>query len=241
MSGHSKWATTHRQKEANDAKKGAAFTKLAALITVAVKQGGGIGNPEENFKLRLAIDRARAVNMPKDNIQRAIEKGTGGNGGIELTEAMYEGFLPGGASVLVETLSDNKLRTSQEVRMVLDKNGGSMGSSGSVSYMYSHRGQVIVDLEGKNADEAELAAIDSGAEDIENEEGKMAVYCDKDKTFEVKQKLEAQGYKIESAELVMKPTTWMEVNEQETRDKIEKILNMLEDLEDVTHVWTNYA
>lgn len=241
MSGHSKWATTHRQKEANDAKKGAVFTKLAAVITVAVKQGGGVTNPDENFKLRLAVDRARQVNMPKENIQRAIEKGSGTAGGAELTENMYEGFLPGGASVLVETLSDNKLRTSQEVRITLDKNGGSMGSSGSVSYMYSQKGQIIVDLAGKNPDEAELQFIDAGAEEMDTDEGKLLLYCDKDKTFELKQKIEAMGYKVEAAELTMKPTTWIDIEDGETRQKAEKILDLLEELEDVTHVWTNYA
>jgi len=127
MSGHSKWATIHRQKEAKDAKRGSNFTKLAAAITVAVREGGGVVDPGQNFKLRLAIDRARQFNMPKDNISRAIEKGAGGGGSDELAEVVYEGFAPGGVAVMLEAFTDNKLRTAQKVREVFDKNGGTLG------------------------------------------------------------------------------------------------------------------
>jgi YebC/PmpR family DNA-binding regulatory protein len=241
MSGHSKWATTHRQKEANDAKRGAIFTKMAAAITVAVKQGGGIGDPDQNFRLRLVMEKAKEFNMPKDNISRAIEKGMGGNGADALAEVMYEGFLPGGVAVMVEVVTDNKIRTSQQIRMVLDKIGGSMGSSGAVSYMFSHKGQIIVNLEGKDPEEAELVIIDLGVDDIEADSGKLAVYCEKEKTFEVKEALEKLGYKVESAELIMKPTAWVEVGDEEMRSRIERGVEQLEDLDDVSHVWTNYA
>lgn len=241
MSGHSKWATTHRQKEANDAKKGAVFTKMAAAITIAVRAGAGIGDPDKNFRLRLAVDKARQFNMPKENIARAIEKGMGNAGGAQLVEAMFEGFLPGGVAVMVEASTDNHVRTQQQVRMVIEKPGGSLGGSGSVAYLFSHKGEVVVDLAGKNSEEAELFAIDSGADDVEVEGDKLIVDCHRDRTYEVKEKLEAQGYKIESAELVMKPLNLVEVADIEQRQKIEKILSDLEDLDDVARVWTNYA
>ena len=132
MSGHSKWATIHRAKEVKDAKKGAAFTKLAMNITVAVRQGGGIGDPEKNFKLRLAVDKARQFNMPKENISRAIEKGTGAGAGGSLEDVMYEGFLPGGCAVVIEGFTDNKARTVQQVRSVLEKGGGTIAGTGAV-------------------------------------------------------------------------------------------------------------
>lgn len=242
MSGHSKWATIHRKKEANDAKRGAAFTKLAMAITVAVRQGGGIGDPNQNFRLRLAVEAARAANMPKENIARAIAKGTGDGGGVVMEEALFEGFLPGGAALLVETVSDNRIRTAQQVRMIVDKLGGTMGSSGAVSYLFSHVGQVVVDLAGKNEEEAELEIMDiEGVQDMESGEGKLAIYCDKSKPFEIKDQLESRGYKVESAELVMKPTTWIEVADNAQREQIEKIIEQLEELDDVAKVWTNYA
>lgn len=241
MSGHSKWATTHRQKEANDAKKGAVFTKMAAAISIAVRAGGGIGDPDKNFKLRLAVDKARQFNMPKENIARAIEKGMGGGAGVQLEEVMYEGFLPGGVAVLVESQTDNHLRTQQQVRMIVDKAGGNLGSTGSVGYLFSHKGQVAADLGGKSAEEAELAVIDLGADDVEVDGDKLIVYCDKDKTFVLKEGLDKAGYKTESAELVMKPMAFVEVADIEQRQKIEKVLSDLEDLDDVSSVWTNYA
>lgn len=158
-----------------------------------------------------------------------------------MEEALFEGFLPGGVAVLVEAVSDNRIRTAQQVRGILEKGGGTFGSSGSVSYMFSHEGQVVVDLEGKDASEAELAIIDLGVEDVEAEDGKIAVFCEKEKTFEIKDSLEKLGYKIVAAELVMKPTTWVEVTDTEIRERIERIVEALEELDDVSRVWTNYA
>jgi len=241
MSGHSKWATIHRQKEVKDSKRGAAFTKLAANITMAVKQGGGIGDPEKNFKLRLAIEKARQFNMPKENITRAIDKGTGKGGVDEMQEAVFEGFLPGGAAVIVEAVTDNHVRTAQHVRLVLDKSGGTMGSTGTVNYMFKHEGEVVVGLEGKSAEDAELAAIDLGAQDLELEEGKLVVYCEKEKTFEFKEKLEQAGFTVESAQLIMKPSVLHPIDNEETRERVERVLEQLEELDDVTSVWTNYA
>lgn len=241
MSGHSKWATIHRAKGIKDAKKGAAFTKLAANITMAVKQGGGIGDPEKNFRLRLAIEKARQFNMPKDNISRSIEKGMGAGSADLLEEVTFEGFLPGGVAVLVTAVTDNRLRTAQAVRMVLDKNGGSMGSSGSVSYMFEQKGEILVDLSNKSVEEAELEFIDLGVEDVDTHEGKLVAYCGREETFVMKEKAEARGYVVESAGLIMRPTTLVEIKDEETGTRIENILEMLEDLDDVSGVWSNHA
>ncbi len=239
MSGHSKWATIHRAKEAKDAKKGAIFTKVAMAISVAVKQGGGIGDPDKNFRLRLAMDKARTVNMPKENISRAIEKGMGGGGGAALEELSYEGFLPGGAAVIVEVVTDNRARTSQQVRNVLEKGGGTMGNSGSVSYMFSPVGVIVADLSGKSIDEAEMISIDAGATDFEADEAKLIVYCNKDDTFTVKEKLEQAGLRVESAEMVMKPSTEVEIADAAVRQKADEIVDALDELDDVSKVWTN--
>jgi YebC/PmpR family DNA-binding regulatory protein len=241
MSGHSKWATTHRQKEVKDAKRGAIFTKLAATITVAVRAGGGIGDPDKNFRLRLAVDRARQMNMPKENISRAIEKGTGAGGG-EMHEASYEGFGPGGVAIIVDSLTDNKVRTVQMVKNMFDRHGGTMGNSGSVGYMFAQKGEIRAKAKNdKSMDEQELELIDLGVDDLEASGDEVLVYCDKDKTFTLKEAMEKLGYVVESAQLVMKPSTVTEVADEETRKKLESLLEALEDLDDVTSVWTNYA
>lgn len=239
MSGHSKWATIHRQKEAKDAKKGAVFTKLAAAITVAVREGGGITDPGQNFKLRLAVDMARQFNMPKENISRAIEKGTGGGGAEGLVEVVYEGFGPGGVAVVLEAVTDNKLRTWQKVREVFDKNGGTLGGSGAVGYLFAPKGELRI----KNhelSDEDELKLIDLGADEIDRGD-EWVVYCAKERTFEMKDKLEKLGYGVMGAELAMKPVSYVNVSDPEDRKKVENILEKLEDLDDVHKVWTNYA
>jgi YebC/PmpR family DNA-binding regulatory protein len=240
MSGHSKWATIHRAKESKDAKKGVIFTKLGMSIAIAVKEGGGIGDPDKNFKLRLVVERARQLNMPKENIARAIEKGMGGAGVGDVSEIMYEGFLPGGVGVLVEAVTDNKARTSQQVRNVLEKSGGSMGGAGAVSHMFLAVGAIVVNTEGKNQDEVELAVIDMGATDIDQEEGKLVVYCDRAKIFDLKEQMEKSGFVVESAEAIMKPVMWVEVSDADVKGKVEAGLTLLEDLEDVAHVFTNY-
>lgn len=225
-----------------DAKRGAVFTKLAKAITVAVREGGGVADVQANFKLRLAVDKARQSNMPKENIERAIERATGG-GGEELEEATYEGFLPGGAAVLVQTLSDNRLRAAQEVKMVLEKAGGTLGSSGAVAYMFEQKGELRVRKLApakRDLEQQQLELIEAGAEDIEDEGEEWAVGCAKEKTIEVKEALEGLGYEVPAAELVMKPNTKMKVKNKETQVRLEGILEKLEDLDDVQKVWTNY-
>lgn len=244
MSGHSKWATTHRQKEVKDAKKGAIFTKLGAAITVAVKQGGGVGDPDQNFRLRIVVDKAKQANMPKENISRAIEKGMAGAGVNALAEATYEGFLPGGegVAVLVETVTDNKMRTAQEIRLVLDKNGGRLAGAGAVSYLFSSLGEMVAGFGGLTKEEAELLAIDAGVVDIdEMEDKKLLLFCERDRLYEIKQKLESGGLKVESAELVMRPVSVVEIPKPEDREKIEKVIGLLEEIDGVAHVWSNYA
>jgi len=237
MSGHSKWATIHRQKEAKDAKRGAAFTKLANAITIAVREGGGVGDPETNFKLRLAVEKARSINMPKDNIQRAIDRGTGAGGAVVFEQAMYEGFGPGGAAVLVEVATDNKQRTVSEVKNIFDKSGGSMGGAGSVSYLFKKRGLLIVGYDG-TIDDAMMKLIDTGVEDIEEVEDGLEVYSEPQKLYEVKALIEALGLAVKSAELVMDPTTSIDIT-SETAEKLQNLLVKLEELDDVQKVYTN--
>jgi YebC/PmpR family DNA-binding regulatory protein len=233
MSGHSKWATIHRAKAINDGKKGAAFTKLAQNITLAAKLGRG---------LELAIDRAKQANMPKDNIQRAIDRGLGGTEADNLTEALYEGFGPGGVGILIQAVTDNKLRTAQQIRDLVSKGGGSMANSGSVSYLFAHKGELLVKLQsGKDVETQELEIIDLGVDDVETTEEGFIIYCDKDKTFQIKEDLEKLGYTVESAELTMKPATLIEISDGETKQKLETILEKLEDLDDIQKVWSNYA
>lgn len=244
MSGHSKWATIHRQKEVKDAKRGAIFTKLAANIVVAVRQGGGIADPDKNFRLRLAIDKARQFNMPKENVARAIEKGVGGGAGGVVTEVSYEGFLPGGCAVIIEAVTDNRTRCAQQVRLVLEKHGGTMGSSGSVSYLFSPMGFVRVKAKAigdKPLDEQELEIMDvDGIEDIETDSESINIYCDREKTYEIREKLVKLGWDVETAELIMKPATFVEIGELEKQQKIDETVEALEELDDVTHVFTNY-
>lgn len=231
MSGHSKWATIHRAKEINDGKKGAVFTKMAQIITLAVKQGKGVDE---------AISRAKQVNMPKDNIQRAIDRGMGSGDADNLTEVLYEAFGPGGISILVSAVTDNKLRTAQQIYDVVNKGGGSMGNSGSVSYLFSHQGEIVVKTH-KPKDEAELEIIDLGVDDVEEISDGLVVYCDKEKTFVIKGLLEKLGYEIISTELVMRPSVHVEVAEVETSQKLQILLEKLEDLDDVQKVWSNYS
>src|SRR5258708_2782024 len=175
MSGHSKWATIKRQKGTNDEKRGAVFTKLSKAITIAVKQGGGIPDPNQNFKLRLAIDSARNANMPKDNIQRAIEHAAGKQADT-LEEVVYEGFGPGGISIIVEAMTDNKNRTTSEIQNIFNKNGGNMAQMGAVAYQFQQLGRIIVAREGKSVDDIFLEAADAGALDVEEADNEVFIY-----------------------------------------------------------------
>lgn len=236
MSGHSHWATTHRQKGLNDAKRAAIFTKVGRLVTVAAKGGG---NPDMNFKLRLAIEAARAVNMPKDRIERAIKIGTGeAKEGMQIEELLYEGYGPGQVALLIGVATDNRNRSVGEIRTLLTKNGGKMVAEGAVAYLFESVGEIVVSLEGKDQDEAELAAIESGAEDVSLDDGRLIVLTKPDRLQAVKESLEKSGFTAESASLSYSPTQKVSVPDED-REKLEKLLEILDDHPDVQTVWDN--
>jgi YebC/PmpR family DNA-binding regulatory protein len=237
MSGHSKWSTIKRQKGATDAKRGAAFTKIANAITIAVKQGGGIGDPEQNPRLRLAVETARGANMPKDNIERAIARATSKGAG-ELSEVTYEGFAPGGVSVLVEAVTDNTNRTTSEIKSLFNKAGASFGQPGSVAYQFEQSGEISLLKNGKSIDDIFMVAAELGAEDVEDRGERAGVYTSVSNLSQVKSGLESQGYRIESAEISRKPKTTIPL-EEGSREKVLDFLSSLEDLDDVQKVYSN--
>jgi YebC/PmpR family DNA-binding regulatory protein len=239
MSGHSKWATIRRKKEVTDARRGQLFTKLARELTVAAKEGGG--NIDTNFRLRIAVQRARAESMPADNIQRAIDRGAGASeGGSSFEEIMYEGYGPHGAAIIVQTLTDNRNRTVGEIRSAFTRGGGSLGENGSVIWMFKAQGLLTVDTEGKPADEVELAAIDAGADDVKEggEEGLVEVYVPVADLKAAEGALTVQRLKVISAERTMTPTTTAELGPSET-EQVLKLVERLEELDDVQQVFTN--
>lgn len=240
MSGHSKWATIKRQKGTADIKRGQQFTKLANAIVIAVRQNGGNSDPESNFKLRLAIDKARSYNMPKDNIERAIAKAKGAGESGDLQELLYEGFASGGAAVIIEAVTDNKQRTVSEVKNALEKNGGIMGNPGSVAYLFNRIGEIAVVNHGKTADELFEIAIELNSNDYGEEEADVIFYVDPQSLFASKKLLEAKGLTVASAEIVYKPLTPLE-GEAEIKTKVQTIIEKLEDLSDVQNVFTNLS
>jgi len=239
MSGHSKWAQIKRQKGANDQKRGLAFTKLGNAITIAVKQGGGIGDPDQNFKLRLAVDAARGQNMPKENIERAISRAAGKDAGA-MDEVMYEGFGPNGIAVIVEAATDNKNRTTAEIKSAFDKNGGTMGQPGSVNYNFKQVGQIIIKKNDKTIDDIFLLAAEGGAEDIEDAGDEVIVYTNPSALYRVRETLEKQGLHITATELIWKPLSLIEVEQGAEADKVMNVLEKLEDLDDVQKVYSNF-
>lgn len=240
MSGHSKWATIKRQKSLNDQKRGKTFTKLANAITIAVKQGGGIGDPNSNFRLRLAIDAARASNMPKENIERAIKRATEGKSGA-FEEVIYEGFAPGGVSVIIEAATDNSMRTTSEVKSVFNKAGASFGQPGSVSYQFKHIGRIIVKKGEKTFDEIFSLAADDGADDIEEVLDEVFIYTPLQSLTKIKDALSSAGLEIVEADLIRAPIIKVEVNEEDKLSKIENFVSTLEEMDDVQKVYTNLS
>ena len=237
MSGHSKWSTIKRQKGVADAKRGQLFTKLSQAITIAVKQGGGVIDPNSNFKLRLAMDKGRGANMPKEIIQRAIEKAKGGAGG-DMEELVYEGFGPGGVAFIVETVTDNKQRTVSEVKNSFDKNGGNLGAQGSVSYLFKKAGEIVIKKNGKSSDEILDIALDAGVEDMEEGDDVVYLYTDPQNLIHVRNALSEKDLVVDSAELVFRAETTISVDEG-IENKIFSLLEKLEDLDDVQKVYTN--
>ena len=242
MSGHSKWSTIKRAKGLTDIKRGQTFTKLSNVVTIAVKLGGS-GDPDANPRLRMAIDEARSVNMPKENIQRAIERGLGKGEGSNLEEVLYEGFGPESAAIIVEGVTDNKMRTTSLVKNVFEKNGGNMAGVGAVSYMFQRAGEIKVSSKGGTKDDEMLELIDLGAKDVEDilEDNvqKYLVYTEGSELNTMGNKITQLGYGVESQELVYKPTITVEIKDKEAAEKLFNFIEKLEELEDVQKVWTN--
>lgn len=236
MSGHSKWAQIKRQKGANDTKRGALFTKLGREITVAARDGGG--DPNANFRLRLAIQRARENNMPMENIERAIKRGTGGGEGAALEEIVYEGYGAGGAAIMVEAMTDNRNRAAAEVRAAFTRHGGTLGESGCVSWLFDSKGVISIDAGGKDPDELALMAIDAGAEDVKVEDGSIEVYTEPADLETVRQALESRKIDITNSEVAMIPKTTLELDPKTTMT-VMKLMERLEELDDVQRVYSN--
>ncbi|TFW30214.1 YebC/PmpR family DNA-binding transcriptional regulator [Massilia arenosa] len=236
MAGHSKWANIKHKKAATDAKRGKIWTRLIKEITVAARMGGGDMN--SNPRLRLAVDKAADANMPKDNVNRAIQRGSGGLEGANYEEVRYEGYGIGGAAIIVDCMTDNRVRTVAEVRHAFSKYGGNMGTEGSVAFMFKHCGQFLFPP-GTDEDKLTEAALDAGAEDvIADEEGGFEVLCGPHEFAQVKDSLEKAGFKAEVAEIIMKPATETTFTGEDAQ-KMQKLLDAIENLDDVQEVYTN--
>jgi len=236
MSGHSKWSTIKHQKGVADAKRGQLFTKLAREISVAVRQGGA--DTQANFKLRLIMQKARDNNMPLENIDRAIRRASGGTDGAALSEVTYEGYGPGGSAILAQALTDNKNRTLSEVRNILGRGGGNLGESGSVTWLFESRGVIIIDGTKENAEEVALFAIDAGAEDVKIEGTSLEVNTKPQDLEAVRKALELKKVPISSSELSMVAKTMVKLDEKSALQAL-KLLDKLEELDEVQHVYTN--
>lgn len=235
MSGHSKWHSIKHKKGAADAARGKIFTRHAKLISIAARDGG---DPDMNPSLRLAIDNAKKENMPNANIDRAIKKGTGDDkDGVQFFEITYEGYAPGGIAVLVSAFTDNKNRTVSSIRSIFSKNGGNLGESGSVAFMFQKKGIIVV---SNPSEEIEMVAIEAGAEDVVMEDGFLEVSTGPTDLFTVKKALEESGAEIESAEVSLVPENTIEITDEATAQKIMRLIHLLEDDEDVSNVAANF-
>ena len=234
MSGHSKWATIKHAKGLADAKRGKIFTKFIKEISIAARMGGG--DPNSNPRLRTVIIKARAANMPKDNIERAIKKGTGEDGATAYEELVYEGYAPGGVAVMVEVLTDNHNRAAADVRNIFTKNGGNLGTTGSVSRMFQRKGTIEFDAEKVNEDDVMEVALEAGADDVNNEDGVITVTTTPDAFSAVADALNEKGFESLSADVGMVPDAYTAVD-KETAAKVQKIIDRLEDNDDVQNVY----
>ncbi|MCL2045188.1 MAG: YebC/PmpR family DNA-binding transcriptional regulator [Oscillospiraceae bacterium] len=241
MAGHSKWHNIQRTKGAQDAKRAKIFTKIAREITVAVKEGSS-GDPANNTRLAAAVAKAKAYNMPNDNIKRTIDKALG-SGGLESFDSVtYEGYGPGGVAVIVEAMTNNRNRTASEIRLLYDKYGGNMGTPGCVSWSFSRKGVIIIDNEDRNYDEDTVFedALEAGADDIITNEDVYEVYTLADDFADVSGVLEAAGYKFVHAQIELVPQSYISLSEELDIKNIEKMLDLMEDNDDVQNVWHNY-
>jgi len=236
MSGHSKWASIKHQKAVSDARRGQLFTKLAREIIVAVRKGGS--NPDANFALRLAIQRARDSNMPSENIERAIKRGSGSTEEASLVEMILEGYGPGGAAILVQALSDNRNRTVQNVRNLFARGGGNLGESGCVAWLFASKGVIAIETEDIDTEELALQAIDAGAEDVSIENNYVEIYTRPEELEKIRAALEQEDIPVTSAELSMVPKTTLDLDEKAAIQTL-KLMDKLEELDDVRNVSTN--
>ena len=234
MSGHSKWSTIKRQKGAKDAARGALFTKLGNAIAVAAKSGG---DPETNFALRLAIDKAKTSNMPLANIQRSVDRGSGKLGGAQIHEVMYEGYGPKGVAILVEAATDNLNRTLPDVRLAFSKHGGRMAEQGAVAFQFERKGLIRIKGEG---DDLMLQLMDLGIDDVSQEDDEMVIYTDQKELASIRDHLKEQKLDILEAELTYIPKTIVTIEDAETAGKIIRLMDAIDDIEDVTNTHINF-
>jgi YebC/PmpR family DNA-binding regulatory protein len=235
MSGHSKWASIKHQKGIKDARRGASFTKYANLISVAARAGADLGL---NFKLRMAVDSARKAGVPNANIDRAIKRGSGQDGGGVFEEITYEGYGPGGVAVIVETATDNRNRTGPEVRSAFTKHGGTLGTPGSVAYQFTQRGVIVIPA--TDIDAATMDAIEAGAEDVEEGDGELIVFTKPTELDAVRKGLVEHKYDVQKAELSFEPNTHVEVTDEATARKLMRLMDAFDDLDDVTNTYSNF-
>ncbi len=238
MSGHSKWHSIKHKKAKEDAKKGSIFGKLSKSITIAAREGGS-GDPENNFMLANAIEKAKEYNMPWENIERAIKRGTGESEGEKFELIMYEGYGPGGTAIMVQALTENRNRTAAEIRNIFSKNGGNLGETGCVSWLFERKGVILVDKKEVKDEEAfMLNVIDSGAEDIDEDNGVYEIKTEPHEFVNVRKVIETSGIPIKSAEITYLPKTTIEVSKKDA-EKVLKLINILDDHDDVQNVFSN--
>ncbi len=239
MSGHSKWATIKRKKEATDSKRAGIFTKVTREIIVAAKAGGG--DPDNNFRLRMAVLKGKSVNMPNDNIQRAIKRGIGATESEQYEEIYYEGYGPGGSALLVQVLTDNRNRTAGDMRYIFSRNNGNLGEAGCVAWMFAPKGLVTIEIDSaaKSEDELFEMAIEAGAEDLKNTGETYEIYTDPGQLEVVRKYFDSNNIQVKEAELTMVPTNMVEVNGEQAQQLL-KLVDALEDNDDVQNVYSNF-
>lgn len=240
MSGHSKWSKIKHQKAIGDVSKGLIFTKIANAITIAVREHGGNVDPETNFRLRLLIDKAKSANIPKDNINRAIERGSGKGAGNQIEEIIYEGYGPGGIAILIEAVTDNRARTTSEIKNIFDKSGGKLGEPGSVVFLFNPLGLITTQKTSQNIDEIMMLAIDNGATDVEEDDNKALIYTKQEQLMEIKKTLEEKGIPVESAEEILEPFTTIRLIQKEDTDAVISLIDKFEQRDDVQKVYSNF-
>lgn len=237
MSGHSKWSQIKRQKGAADLKRGNIFSRLTNAIILAARNGG---DPSANFQLKMAVEKAHTASMPKENIERAVKRGTGEIEGAKVEEILYEGIGPSGVGILIEAATDNRNRTNSEVKNALSSGSGKLTGSGAVAYQFERMGKFFIDLEGNDIEKLELNLIDTGVSDFEEQDGILSVYTKPNELEKVKKELEIQGIKIKNPFLTWEPKNMINISDKSDAEKILKLMEVLENLDDVTAIYSNF-